>query len=388
MVTHCLPSFSHSHLTPTPTLSHTHTHTHVHSQGTGGAHRLGAEPWVSSGVSAPGPAAPPRPAPSCICSTPASQPGPQTAICSGAGGCVGQALRSRAEERAPRPLRPWPLPTAPFPAPGAPLGQPGRRAAARTGPPGSSRRPGPPPGRSPAARRPHTSPEPGLGRAAARRGRAGLGGVPMAAAGWRDGSGQEKYRLVVVGGGGVGKSALTIQFIQVPGAGLPGAPGRRRAGARATCGGAAAATPPRRRRAGRGRAGGAGPALPPALRPRRRAAACPAPRSASRESGFSGMCPGGRSWQGGKRRSTLSLRPGPSPPGEAAPPRRASCPEGPGVGLEPRALPFQPPRHRRCDPGGKLAAAARGLRASPRAPSPSWSLQAVWFSLCVFVLFF
>ncbi|XP_054517173.1 ras-related protein R-Ras2 isoform X4 [Pan troglodytes] len=36
----------------------------------------------------------------------------------------------------------------------------------------------------------------------------------MAAAGWRDGSGQEKYRLVVVGGGGVGKSALTIQFIQ------------------------------------------------------------------------------------------------------------------------------------------------------------------------------
>lgn len=44
----------------------------------------------------------------------------------------------------------------------------------------------------------------------------------MAASGWRDGSGQEKYRLVVVGGGGVGKSALTIQFIQVPRAGLPG----------------------------------------------------------------------------------------------------------------------------------------------------------------------
>lgn len=44
----------------------------------------------------------------------------------------------------------------------------------------------------------------------------------MAAAGWRDGSGQEKYRLVVVGGGGVGKSALTIQFIQVPGDGLRG----------------------------------------------------------------------------------------------------------------------------------------------------------------------
>jgi len=35
----------------------------------------------------------------------------------------------------------------------------------------------------------------------------------MAAA--RDGVAQEKYKLVVVGGGGVGKSALTIQFIQV-----------------------------------------------------------------------------------------------------------------------------------------------------------------------------
>ncbi|KAM6225736.1 ras-related protein R-Ras2-like [Porphyrio hochstetteri] len=34
------------------------------------------------------------------------------------------------------------------------------------------------------------------------------------AAGCRDGPGQEKYRLVVVGRGGVGKSALTIQFIQ------------------------------------------------------------------------------------------------------------------------------------------------------------------------------
>ncbi|XP_067875875.1 ras-related protein R-Ras2-like [Heterodontus francisci] len=30
----------------------------------------------------------------------------------------------------------------------------------------------------------------------------------------KDGSSQEKYKLVVVGGGGVGKSALTIQFIQ------------------------------------------------------------------------------------------------------------------------------------------------------------------------------
>ncbi|KAM9408342.1 pleckstrin homology domain-containing family G member 4B-like [Pholidichthys leucotaenia] len=34
-------------------------------------------------------------------------------------------------------------------------------------------------------------------------------------AGWKDGSVQEKYRLVVVGGGGIGKSALTIQFIQL-----------------------------------------------------------------------------------------------------------------------------------------------------------------------------
>lgn len=39
------------------------------------------------------------------------------------------------------------------------------------------------------------------------------GAAPMA--GWKDGAVQEKYRLVVVGGGGVGKSALTIQFIQV-----------------------------------------------------------------------------------------------------------------------------------------------------------------------------
>lgn len=47
------------------------------------------------------------------------------------------------------------------------------------------------------------------------------------AAGCRDGPGQEKYRLVVVGGGGVGKSALTIQFIQVRGR---GAGGKRSAG--------------------------------------------------------------------------------------------------------------------------------------------------------------
>lgn len=39
---------------------------------------------------------------------------------------------------------------------------------------------------------------------------------------------EERLKLVVVGGGGVGKSALTIQFIQVPlpptGACSPGAP--------------------------------------------------------------------------------------------------------------------------------------------------------------------
>lgn len=52
--------------------------------------------------------------------------------------------------------------------------------------------------------------------AAARRGEQRLSGSEVSPmAGWKDGSVQEKYRLVVVGGGGVGKSALTIQFIQV-----------------------------------------------------------------------------------------------------------------------------------------------------------------------------
>lgn len=31
----------------------------------------------------------------------------------------------------------------------------------------------------------------------------------------QSGSGTQTYKLVVVGGGGVGKSAITIQFIQV-----------------------------------------------------------------------------------------------------------------------------------------------------------------------------
>lgn len=43
------------------------------------------------------------PAPSCICSTPARRPGPQTAICSGAGGCV--QLRCRNAERSALPGR-------------------------------------------------------------------------------------------------------------------------------------------------------------------------------------------------------------------------------------------------------------------------------------------
>lgn len=149
----------------------------------------------------------------------------------------------------------------------------------------------------------------------------------MAAAGWRDGSGQEKYRLVVVGGGGVGKSALTIQFIQVLGDGLRGGGG-------GVALPVAAATPPGARgcgapaRAVRAGAVCAGPGrataragivwsrrCAPALRPRRRAAARQAPGAASEDSGFSGMWPGGRSWPGGKRSSTLSLRSGREPGG-------------------------------------------------------------------------
>lgn len=60
------------------------------------------------------------------------------------------------------------------------------------------------------------------------------------AAGCRDGPGQEKYRLVVVGGGGVGKSALTIQFIQVRGRGAGGKRSSRRGLGAARCGGAGA----------------------------------------------------------------------------------------------------------------------------------------------------
>lgn len=144
-----------------------------------------------------------------------------------------------------------------------------------------------------------------------------------------------------------------------------------------------------------GGGGGAGGALPSALRPWRRAPACPAPCSASGESGFSGMCPGGRSWQGGKRRSTLSLRSGPSLPGgcAAAP---GFLPRGWVSGRRVRGCSHSHWAfsrcgrllHRRCDRGSNLAAAPRGLRVSPRTLSPSCRLRAVCFSLCVFVLFF
>lgn len=97
----------------------------------------------------------------------------------------------------------------------------------------------------------------------------------------------------------------------------------------------------------------------------------PASRAASRESGFSGMWPGGRSWEGGKRRSTLSLRPGPEPfrRGSAAAP--GFLPGGPrsrasSVGWSPAlwvsSCPGRLPRCR-CDRGGNLA--ARGSAWSP-----------------------
>ena len=75
------------------------------------------------------------------------------------------------------------------------------------GPSSISRRPGPPPGRLPAARRPHKSPEPGLGRAAARRRPHGRGRL----------AGRLRPREGAARGGRRGrrsKSALTIQFIQ------------------------------------------------------------------------------------------------------------------------------------------------------------------------------
>ena len=146
-------------------------------------------------------------------------------------------------------------------------------------------------------------------------------------------------------------------------------------------------------RAGGGREAGGGlrPALP----------YCPevgAPRSCrlgaqlgSRESGFSGMCPGGRSWRGGKRRSTFSLRPRPEPFGRGSAAAPGFLPRGWGAGR--RAWGWSPARwvssrpgrllHRGCNPGGNLAAAPRDLWASPRTPSRSCPLQAVFLFVCV-----
>ncbi|XP_037685078.1 ras-related protein R-Ras2-like [Choloepus didactylus] len=99
---------------------------------------------------------------------------------SGAGGCVRLELRRRIEERAP------PVAAAPGPprAPGLRADRPSQLRVPGTLARLLVRSP-------PAAHVPGAWPRAG-----------------------GDGSGQEKYRLVVVGGGGVGKSALTIQFIQ------------------------------------------------------------------------------------------------------------------------------------------------------------------------------
>lgn len=190
----------------------------------------------------------PRPAPSCICSTSTRRPGPQTAICSGAGGCERQALRRSVEERAPAAAVPGPALSPRLRASAVPGPSQAPRSCAS---PALSAAPAPATPARPLARSPPVAHVPGAGPRAGGGGAARPGwarGVPMAAAGWRDGSGQEKYRLVVVGGGGVGKSALTIQFIQVRGAGLRAAAA---AGSRYLWW-AAAATPPRRRRADRG----------------------------------------------------------------------------------------------------------------------------------------
>lgn len=338
---------------------------------------------LGSGPRGPAPARPPH----AYAAPQPSGPAPRRPFVAALEASFGRRCGDVWTSAPPARCRPWPLRSPRFSTLRAGLCQPGRRAAARTGPPGSSGRPGPPPGRSPAARRPHTSPEPGLGRAAARRGRAGLGGVPMAAAGWRDGSGQEKYRLVVVGGGGVGKSALTIQFIQVPGAGLPGAPGWRRAGTRATCGGAAAATPPRWRRAG-GRAGGAGPALSSDLRPQRRAVLSArrparrpgsrAPQECGREGGAGRVGSADPPYRSGRGRSPSRGRAG-------APGRRPS-----GVGLEPRAPGFQlrgpPPAPSVQSPWPLGRAWSPGFSAHAEPELPSSSSVFLFVCICAFLL--
>lgn len=150
----------------TLTRTRTRVHTPTHSQGIAGAYLRGSEPSVSARIAAQASAAPPLPAPSCICSTSAWRPGPQTAICSCAGGCVRQALRRRVQECAPRTLQP--LPVAVTSLLRASVGtRPARAPRCRPDRPSSSSRPpGPPPGRSPTARRPHRYLEPGRGRAA------------------------------------------------------------------------------------------------------------------------------------------------------------------------------------------------------------------------------
>lgn len=86
----------------------------------------------------------------------------------------------------------------------------GLSVGARTASPGPPNTGGASPGRSPVEAAPVIVPlSPCTAAPAAAPGR-----LPSSMAGWKDGSVQEKYRLVVVGGGGVGKSALTIQFIQ------------------------------------------------------------------------------------------------------------------------------------------------------------------------------
>lgn len=96
-------------LLPAPTLSHTlltRTGTRVHpaqSRNWRGTPK-GLSPTSSAPESQSGPALPPAPPHPLMHMQhlgPAARP--QTAICGGAGGCVRQALRSRVEERAPRP---------------------------------------------------------------------------------------------------------------------------------------------------------------------------------------------------------------------------------------------------------------------------------------------
>lgn len=186
-----------------------------------------------------------------------------------------------------------------------------------------------------------------------------------------------------------------IQFIQVPGAGLPRAPGRRRAGAGATCGGAAATTSPRRRLAGpdrgRGRGQGREGAGPTTLLPCGRSVALlPPPGRGVAGVGLLRNVVGRAELAGweapihlialaeaGDLRERLGHRAGlPAPRVRAwgwkwSPARCFSS------RLRPRL-------HRRGDRSGNLAAAPRGLRASQRRLSRSYPLQALCISLCCY----